>query len=79
MLLVHGMPYHMQSPFGLMLEISSAVSFDCDLLCGNLCLNVLLGIEPWTFHQHIGEAVFIPAGCPFQVKNLQVCPHSFFL
>ncbi|KAL6902079.1 hypothetical protein ACP4OV_004955 [Aristida adscensionis] len=29
------------------------------------------GIEIWTFHQHIGEAVFIPAGCPFQVKNLQ--------
>jgi lysine-specific demethylase 3 len=30
------------------------------------------GIEPCTFYQHIGEAVFIPAGCPFQVKNLQV-------
>uniref|UniRef100_A0A0E0KDM9 JmjC domain-containing protein n=1 Tax=Oryza punctata TaxID=4537 RepID=A0A0E0KDM9_ORYPU len=29
------------------------------------------GIEPWTFQQHIGEAVFIPAGCPFQVKNIQ--------
>ncbi|VAI05673.1 unnamed protein product [Triticum turgidum subsp. durum] len=29
------------------------------------------GIEPWTFEQHIGEAVFIPAGCPYQVKNLQ--------
>lgn len=29
------------------------------------------GIEPFTFHQHIGEAVFIPAGCPFQLKNLQ--------
>lgn len=29
------------------------------------------GIEPWTFQQHIGEAVFIPAGCPFQMKNLQ--------
>jgi lysine-specific demethylase 3 len=29
------------------------------------------GIEPWTFQQHIGEAVFVPAGCPFQVKNLQ--------
>ncbi|KAF3565612.1 hypothetical protein DY000_02010786 [Brassica cretica] len=21
-------------------------------------------IEPWTFQQHLGEAVFIPAGCP---------------
>ncbi|CAL9106172.1 unnamed protein product [Musa acuminata var. zebrina] len=28
-------------------------------------------IEPWTFEQHVGEAVFIPAGCPFQVRNLQ--------
>ncbi|XP_020108136.1 lysine-specific demethylase JMJ25 [Ananas comosus] len=28
------------------------------------------GIEPWTFRQHVGEAVFIPAGCPFQVKFL---------
>ncbi|KAL0712274.1 hypothetical protein Bca4012_019252 [Brassica carinata] len=23
-------------------------------------------IEPWTFEQHLGEAVFIPAGCPHQ-------------
>ncbi|KAF6142673.1 hypothetical protein GIB67_015159 [Kingdonia uniflora] len=29
-------------------------------------------IEPWTFEQHLGDAVFIPAGCPFQVRNLQV-------
>lgn len=29
------------------------------------------GIEPWSFEQHLGEAVFIPAGCPFQVRNLQ--------
>lgn len=28
-------------------------------------------IEPWTFQQFVGEAVFIPAGCPFQVRNLQ--------
>ncbi|KAJ6828384.1 lysine-specific demethylase JMJ25 [Iris pallida] len=28
-------------------------------------------IEPWTIEQHVGEAVFIPAGCPFQVRNLQ--------
>ncbi|KAI0511395.1 hypothetical protein KFK09_012025 [Dendrobium nobile] len=28
-------------------------------------------VEPWTFQQHVGEAVFIPAGCPFQVRNLQ--------
>ncbi|CAH9081363.1 unnamed protein product [Cuscuta epithymum] len=29
------------------------------------------GIEPWSFEQHIGEAVFVPAGCPFQLRNLQ--------
>lgn len=29
------------------------------------------GIEAWTFEQHLGVAVFIPAGCPFQVRNLQ--------
>lgn len=30
-------------------------------------------IEPWTFEQHLGEAVFIPAGCPHQVRNLKSC------
>lgn len=29
------------------------------------------GVEPWTFEQHLGEAVFIPAGCPHQVRNRQ--------
>lgn len=29
------------------------------------------GVEPWSFEQHTGEAVFIPAGCPYQVRNLQ--------
>ncbi|KAF5200763.1 lysine-specific demethylase JMJ25-like [Thalictrum thalictroides] len=29
------------------------------------------GIEPWTFEQKLGEAVFIPAGCPHQVRNLK--------
>eukprot|EP00268_Persea_americana_P029377 TRINITY_DN2841_c0_g1_i3.p1 TRINITY_DN2841_c0_g1~~TRINITY_DN2841_c0_g1_i3.p1 ORF type:complete len:1600 (+),score=371.99 TRINITY_DN2841_c0_g1_i3:372-5171(+) len=31
------------------------------------------GIEPWTFVQKLGEAVFIPAGCPHQVRNLKSC------
>eukprot|EP00850_Spirogloea_muscicola_P021382 SM000247S08271 [mRNA] locus=s247:45272:49281:+ [translate_table: standard] len=31
------------------------------------------GIEPWTFQQHVGDAVFIPAGCPHQVRNLKSC------
>nr|ACU19276.1 unknown [Glycine max] len=30
------------------------------------------GIEPWTFTQKLGDAVFIPAGCPHQVRNLKV-------
>ncbi|XP_050379397.1 E3 ubiquitin-protein ligase JMJ24 isoform X2 [Argentina anserina] len=29
------------------------------------------GVEPWSFEQDLGQAVFIPAGCPFQVRNLQ--------
>ncbi|XP_047971298.1 lysine-specific demethylase JMJ25 isoform X2 [Salvia hispanica] len=29
------------------------------------------GVEPWSFEQHLGEAVFIPAGIPFQVRHLQ--------
>ena len=29
-------------------------------------------VEPWTFEQNLGEAVFIPAGCPHQVRNRQV-------
>ena len=35
----------------------------------------LSGVEPWTFEQRRGEAIFIPAGCPHQVRNLKV---SFF-
>lgn len=31
------------------------------------------GIEPWSFEQQLGEAVFIPAGCPHQVRNRQSC------
>ncbi|XP_010688672.2 lysine-specific demethylase JMJ26 isoform X2 [Beta vulgaris subsp. vulgaris] len=31
------------------------------------------GVEPWTFTQKLGEAVFIPAGCPHQVRNLKSC------
>lgn len=30
-------------------------------------------VEPWTFVQKLGEAVFIPAGCPHQVRNLKSC------
>ncbi|KAI3989330.1 hypothetical protein MKX01_026913 [Papaver californicum] len=31
------------------------------------------GIEPWTFEQKRGQAVFIPTGCPHQVRNLKSC------
>ncbi|KAF4356264.1 hypothetical protein F8388_000711 [Cannabis sativa] len=31
------------------------------------------GIEPWSFVQRLGDAVFIPAGCPHQVRNLKSC------
>ncbi|KAI3800334.1 hypothetical protein L1987_28424 [Smallanthus sonchifolius] len=30
-------------------------------------------VEPWTFEQRIGEAVIIPAGCPYQVKKVKSC------
>ncbi|KAK7250636.1 hypothetical protein RIF29_33182 [Crotalaria pallida] len=36
-------------------------------------LKLEFGIEPWTFEQHLGEAVFIPAGCPHQVRNRKSC------
>ncbi|ONK67149.1 uncharacterized protein A4U43_C06F16480 [Asparagus officinalis] len=32
-----------------------------------------LNVEPWTFEQHLGEAVFIPAGCPYQLRNKKSC------
>lgn len=34
--------------------------------------HLCVGIEPWTFVQKVGDAVFIPAGCPHQVRNLKV-------
>lgn len=30
-------------------------------------------IEPWTFEQNLGEAVMIPAGCPYQIRKLKSC------
>ncbi|KAF4397986.1 hypothetical protein G4B88_019707 [Cannabis sativa] len=32
-------------------------------------------IEPWTFMQHVGEAVIIPAGCPYQIRSPKACVH----
>lgn len=30
-------------------------------------------IEPWTFEQNVGEAIIIPAGCPYQIRNSKYC------
>ncbi|GAB4826835.1 hypothetical protein Ancab_033714 [Ancistrocladus abbreviatus] len=30
-------------------------------------------IVPWTFNQHVGEAVIIPAGCPYQIRSIKSC------
>jgi len=49
----------------------------CSLSCCSLVSLMswhacYIGVEPWTFEQKLGEAVFIPAGCPHQVRNLKV-------
>ena len=31
------------------------------------------GLEPWGFYQYDNECVFIPAGCPHQVRNTRSC------
>ena len=51
----------------------------CTLL--NMVLYGCIGIEPWTFVQKLGDAVFIPAGCPHQVRNLKVsyCVKHFLI
>ncbi|OMO68776.1 hypothetical protein CCACVL1_19834 [Corchorus capsularis] len=36
------------------------------------------GVVPWSFEQHFGQAIFVPAGCPFQVRNLQVGKMSLY-
>lgn len=33
-------------------------------------------IEPWTFEQHVGEAVIIPAGCPYQIRSAKVITYA---
>uniref|UniRef100_A0A7N0UJJ8 Lysine-specific demethylase JMJ25 n=1 Tax=Kalanchoe fedtschenkoi TaxID=63787 RepID=A0A7N0UJJ8_KALFE len=30
-------------------------------------------IEPWTLKQRVGEAVIVPAGCPYQTRTLKSC------
>ncbi|XP_078176514.1 lysine-specific demethylase JMJ26-like isoform X2 [Carex rostrata] len=31
------------------------------------------GIEAWTFEQNLGDAILVPAGCPYQLRNLKSC------
>ena len=31
------------------------------------------GIRGFRFYQGVGDAVFIPAGCPHQVRNMRSC------
>ncbi|XP_050139202.1 lysine-specific demethylase JMJ28-like isoform X4 [Malus sylvestris] len=33
---------------------------------------IKFGIEPWSFEQHLGKVVFIPAGCPFQAREKEL-------
>ncbi|KAG9131114.1 hypothetical protein Leryth_025693 [Lithospermum erythrorhizon] len=28
-------------------------------------------VQPWSFDQHPGEAIIVPAGCPYQIKKLK--------
>ena len=36
-------------------------------------LKAECGIEAYTFEQKLSDAVYIPAGCPHQVRNIQSC------
>ncbi|KAH6825444.1 Transcription factor jumonji domain-containing protein [Perilla frutescens var. hirtella] len=36
------------------------------------------GVEPWTIVQKLGDAVFVPAGCPHQIRYLQSCTSVAF-
>lgn len=31
------------------------------------------GVTSWHFEQHVDEGVYIPGGCPHQVRNLMSC------
>lgn len=52
----------------IVLDLIITISLDNN----HLLLTFYTGIEPWTFVQNLGDAVFIPAGCPHQVRNLKV-------
>jgi lysine-specific demethylase 3 len=38
-------------------------------------------VEPWSFDQCVGEAVILPAGCPYQIRKnkvLLLAPNTLF-
>lgn len=57
----------------IVLDLIITISLDNN----HLLLAFVTGIEPWTFVQNLGDAVFIPAGCPHQVRNLKVIIVTF--
>lgn len=36
-------------------------------------LKEIHDVHVWHFEQHVWEAVYIPSGCPHQVRNLRSC------
>ncbi|CAN4083927.1 unnamed protein product [Withania somnifera] len=61
---VHGYSKHVVHPI-----LDRSFFFDA---FHKLRLKEEFNVQPWTFEQHLGEAIIIPAGCPYQVKQLKV-------
>ncbi|XP_052204649.1 E3 ubiquitin-protein ligase JMJ24 isoform X2 [Diospyros lotus] len=63
-----------RKPKNLINEFAARALYDAEIFLNRLHKRKLkeeFGVEPWSFDQHLGQAIFIPAGCPFQVRNLQ--------
>ncbi|GAA0154513.1 histone modifying enzyme [Lithospermum erythrorhizon] len=39
--------------------------------CHKLRLKEEFDVQPWSFDQNPGEAIIVPAGCPYQIKKLK--------
>lgn len=50
--------------------VRSSHSHSCVLTC---LLADAAGVCAWHFEQYLEEGVFIPGGCPHQVRNLMSC------
>lgn len=55
--------YHISS---FLLVLSLPLRNDCN------AYSVSSDVEPWSFDQCVGEAVIIPAGCPYQNRKNKV-------